>query len=137
MAIALPRQKLDHGDVIGESRRSADDLVEVGRIHQHFLEGLLKLLSGPEIVKRKDQGGTGAQLLELFGLALARCFELNIDQLASGGSCFAQDVQLRNDRAAELAPTGNPPAGRDGEGSGGGLEEAFDFGERQTRLGKV
>ena len=113
-----PRQKLDHGDVVGESGGGADDLVEVGRIGQHLFEGLVKLLGGPEIVERKDQGGAGAQLLQLFGLALAGGLQFDVDQLASRGSGFAEDVQLGGDRAAELSSTGNPAAGGDDEGSG-------------------
>src|SRR5208283_2917204 len=84
MTVALTAQKLDHGDVVGKRGRGADDFIKVGGISQHSLQRLVELLGCPEIVERKDQGRSGAQLLKLLRLALAGGLQLDVDQLASG-----------------------------------------------------
>ena len=88
-------------------------------------------------MERQNQGGAGAKLLELFGLALAGGLQLNIDQLTACGRGFAQNIQLRGDGAAKLASAGDPPAGGDDHCPGMGLHEALDSGKRQTGLREV
>src|SRR5450631_290102 len=90
--VALPRQKLDHGDVVGERGGGADDLVEVGRVGEHFFQSLVQLLGGTKVMEGENEGAAGAKLLELFWLALACGLQFNIDQLATGGGSFAQNV---------------------------------------------
>ncbi len=90
--VTFLRQKLDHGDVVGEGSGRADDLVEVSRVGDHFFQRLVELLGGPEVVKRKDQSRSGAKFLELFGLALASGLEFDVNELAAGGGGLAQNV---------------------------------------------
>jgi len=130
-------QEFDHGDVVGERGGGADDFVEVGGVGAHFLERFVELLGRPEVVEGEDQGGTGAQLLQLLGLALAGGLEFDINQLAACGCGLAQNVELGGDGAAELASAGDAAAGGDYDRAGVGLHETLDSGQSQAGLRKV
>jgi hypothetical protein len=57
---------MDH--VVGERGRGADDLVEVGRNLQHFLERFVQVARGAEIMEREDECRPAAQARNCFGL---------------------------------------------------------------------
>ena len=137
MQVALARQELDHGDVVGEGCGGAYELVKVSRECQHLLEGFIEFLGCAEVMLGKNQSCPGAQLLKLFWFALRGSLYFNINQLAADGGGFAKDIELRGDGTTKLPSTGNPPASCDRYRAVMGFEKTLDFRESQARLGKV
>src|ERR1700758_315656 len=61
MLFAFPFEKLHHDYVVVERASGAYHLVIVGREGGHFLERLLQLAGGAEIMERENDGSGGAQ----------------------------------------------------------------------------
>src|SRR5579864_2831791 len=137
MQVALARQELDHGHVVGEGCGGTYELVKVSGESQHFLEGFIEFLGCAEIVLGKNQSCPGAQLLKLFWFALRGSLYFNINKLAASGGGFVQDIELRGDGTTKLPSAGNPPASRDRYRAVMGFEKALNLRESQARFGKV
>src|SRR5271157_428555 len=137
MLVAPRLQKLHHGHVVGERGRGGDDLVEVGRDLQHFVQRLIEVARGAEIVERENESGAAAQARNRFGLRLERALEFQVDKLTSCGVRLGQDFQLRSQRSLELAAIVGAAAGTDGRDVLVGIEKTMDFGKRRQGLPQV
>src|SRR5207253_11466655 len=102
-----------------------------------FFQRFVEFLGRAEVMERQDEGGAGTQLLELLWLALIGGLQFDIDQLATCGSGFSQNIQLRGNGTPEFSSAGDPAAAGNGYRTVMGLEETLDFGEGQAGLGKI
>ena len=130
-------QKLHHGHVVGERGGGADDLVEVGRNLEHFLQRLIEVARGAEIMERQDESGAAAQAHNRFGLRFRRALKFQVDKLAARSVGLGEHFQLRSQRSLELAAIIGAAAGADGGDVLMGFEKTMDFRKRGQGLFQV
>src|SRR5229473_3142305 len=110
MLVGFAAQELDHGNVIGKCGGGGDHFVKIGGVGAHLFQSFVELLGTAKVVKREDQSGAVAQLLQLRWLALECGLNLDVNELAAHGRGFGKDVELRSDRTAEFTSTGDAAA---------------------------
>ncbi len=95
MRILVPLQELHHRHVVEKAGGGTNDLVKIGRVRRHLLEGFVQLLRASEVMKGEDNRGFASQLVKL-GRSHAGCgLDFHVHQLTTGISDFSQQIQLR------------------------------------------
>src|SRR5579862_24174 len=137
MLVAVVLQELHHRHVVGEGGRGGDDLVIIGRDGNHLLEGGVEVTGSLKVMKGKYQGGARAQFLDLRGLTLRSCLQLDVDDLAAGVGGLLQELDLGGDRTGETSPVQLAATSSDHRYVGVKLEKLPDLRQRESRLREV
>src|ERR1019366_3937919 len=114
-----------------------DNLVEVGRNLQHFLQRFIEVAGGAEIMEREDECGAAAQTGNRLRLRFQRALKFQVDNRTACGVGLGEHFQLRSQRSFELAAIVDTAAGRDGGDVLVGLKKAMDFGKSGQGLLQV
>jgi hypothetical protein len=115
----------------------ADNLVEVGRNLQHFLERLIEVARAVEIMEGQNESGMVAQACNRFRLRFQRALEFKIDNLTAGGVRLGQNFQLRRERSLELATILGATAGAHRDDILVSFKKTVDLGKRGQGLFQV